>query len=191
MAEAGGDIARLLGIMAALRDPRSGCPWDVRQDFASIAPYTIEEAYEVADAIGRGDLDDLRDELGDLLLLAGDLTRHGTPAEAECVAKEFADVGVPVIAVLHGAGNGLITIAKGTLPLAIFGPAGYGRRNGILSVPTRIAEASAPLLFGLLLAALGSEAVLVTAALCLSAFASLLLLRARSAPDRVAPSPGN
>ena len=54
--------------MAALRDPESGCPWDLEQDFASIAPYTIEEAYEVADAIDRGDLDDLRDELGDLLL---------------------------------------------------------------------------------------------------------------------------
>ena len=51
-----GDIARLLAIMAALRDPRSGCPWDVQQDFASIAPYTIEEAYEVADAIGRGEI---------------------------------------------------------------------------------------------------------------------------------------
>ena len=63
-----GDIARLLAIMAALRDPQTGCPWDVRQDFASIAPYTIEEAYEVADAIGRGDMDDLRGELGDLLL---------------------------------------------------------------------------------------------------------------------------
>ena len=58
---------------------------------------------------------------------------------------------------LHGAGNGMITIAKGTLPLAIFGPAGYGRRNGILSVPTRIAEASAPLVFGLLLTAIGSR----------------------------------
>ncbi|HET7125846.1 MAG TPA: nucleoside triphosphate pyrophosphohydrolase, partial [Lysobacter sp.] len=54
MVEADGDIARLLAIMAALRDPRTGCPWDVQQDFASIAPYTIEEAYEVADAIGRG-----------------------------------------------------------------------------------------------------------------------------------------
>jgi len=61
-------IDDLLRIMAALRDPRTGCPWDVRQDFASIAPYTIEEAYEVADAIDRGDFDDLRDELGDLLL---------------------------------------------------------------------------------------------------------------------------
>ncbi|MCF8477088.1 MAG: nucleoside triphosphate pyrophosphohydrolase [Pseudolabrys sp.] len=62
------DIARLLEIMAALRTPGSGCPWDLEQDFATIAPYTIEEAYEVADAIARGDLEDLRDELGDLLL---------------------------------------------------------------------------------------------------------------------------
>jgi len=54
--------------MAALREPKTGCPWDIEQDFSTIAPYTIEEAYEVADAIARGDLDDLRDELGDLLL---------------------------------------------------------------------------------------------------------------------------
>ncbi len=99
--------------------------------------------------------------------------------------------GAAVFAVLHGAGNGMITIAKGTLPLAIFGPTGYGRRNGILSVPTRIAEASAPLVFGVLLNAIGSQAVLVTAGLCLSAFASLLLLRVRRAPDRALPSPGN
>jgi ATP diphosphatase len=63
-----GDIEGLLGIMARLRDPEGGCPWDVRQTFATIAPYTIEEAYEVADAIDRGNLGDLRDELGDLLL---------------------------------------------------------------------------------------------------------------------------
>ena len=62
------DIVRLLEIMAALRTPRTGCPWDLEQDFASIAPYTLEEAYEVVDAIERGDLADLRDELGDLLL---------------------------------------------------------------------------------------------------------------------------
>ena len=62
------DIERLLEIMAALRTPDTGCPWDLAQDFATIAPYTIEEAYEVADAIARGDLDDLCDELGDLLL---------------------------------------------------------------------------------------------------------------------------
>jgi len=62
------NIDRLIEIMAALRDPETGCPWDVKQDFATIAPYTIEEAYEVADAIERGDMDDLKDELGDLLL---------------------------------------------------------------------------------------------------------------------------
>lgn len=61
-------IDRLLAIMARLRDPQDGCPWDIEQNFASIAPYTIEEAYEVADAIERGDMDDLKDELGDLLL---------------------------------------------------------------------------------------------------------------------------
>ncbi|RXT57580.1 nucleoside triphosphate pyrophosphohydrolase [Bosea sp. Tri-44] len=62
------DIAGLIEIMAALRTPGTGCPWDLEQDFASIAPYTVEEAYEVADAIARGDLVDLKDELGDLLL---------------------------------------------------------------------------------------------------------------------------
>lgn len=60
-------IDRLLAIMARLRDPQTGCPWDVEQDFATIAPYTIEEAYEVEDAIARGDLSALREELGDLL----------------------------------------------------------------------------------------------------------------------------
>ncbi|MFK4507605.1 nucleoside triphosphate pyrophosphohydrolase [Bradyrhizobium daqingense] len=62
------DISRLIEIMAALRTPVTGCPWDLEQNFATIAPYTIEEAYEVVDAITRGDLDDLREELGDLLL---------------------------------------------------------------------------------------------------------------------------
>lgn len=61
-------IEGLLHIMAALRDPQGGCPWDVQQTFATIAPYTVEEAYEVADAIDRGDLPALKDELGDLLL---------------------------------------------------------------------------------------------------------------------------
>jgi nucleoside triphosphate diphosphatase len=62
------DIRRLIEIMAALRDPIAGCPWDVEQTFASIVPFTIEEAYEVADAVERGSTDDLREELGDLLL---------------------------------------------------------------------------------------------------------------------------
>jgi nucleoside triphosphate diphosphatase len=74
------DIARLIEIMAALRTPGTGCPWDLEQDFATIAPYTIEEAYEVADAIARGDFDDLRDELGDLLL---QVVFHARMAEEE------------------------------------------------------------------------------------------------------------
>ena len=61
-------IERLLEIMAKLRDPVGGCPWDLEQDFRTVAPYTLEEAYEVADAIERGDLGDLKEELGDLLL---------------------------------------------------------------------------------------------------------------------------
>jgi ATP diphosphatase len=66
--DAGSAFLRLAAIMARLRNPETGCPWDVAQDFATIAPYTIEEAYEVADAIARGDIADLRDELGDLQL---------------------------------------------------------------------------------------------------------------------------
>ena len=65
---AASSIDRLIDIMARLRDPQGGCPWDVEQTFATIAPYTIEKAYEVADAIDRGDLGELKDELGDLLL---------------------------------------------------------------------------------------------------------------------------
>jgi nucleoside triphosphate diphosphatase len=82
------DISRLLEIMTTLRTPGSGCPWDLEQNFATIAPYTIEEAYEVADAIARGDLDDLRDELGDLLL---QVVFHARMAE-EQNAFAFGDV---------------------------------------------------------------------------------------------------
>ncbi len=84
----GKNIGELLAIMARLRSPDGGCPWDLEQDFASIAPYTIEEAYEVADAIARGDLDDLKDELGDLLL---QVVYHARMAE-ERDAFEFGDV---------------------------------------------------------------------------------------------------
>jgi ATP diphosphatase len=82
------DIARLLEIMAALRTPVTGCPWDLEQDFASIAPYTLEEAYEVVDAIERGDMADLKDELGDLLL---QVVFHARMAE-EQGAFAFPDV---------------------------------------------------------------------------------------------------
>jgi len=81
-------MARLLEIMAALRTPGSGCPWDLQQDFSTIAPYTIEEAYEVADAIGRGDMDDLKEELGDLLL---QVVFHARMAQ-EAGLFDFGDV---------------------------------------------------------------------------------------------------
>lgn len=82
------DIARLIEIMAALRTPKTGCPWDLEQTFETIAPYTIEEAYEVADAIARNDLTHLKDELGDLLL---QVVYHSRIAE-EQGAFAFGDV---------------------------------------------------------------------------------------------------
>src|SRR5215471_17643242 len=82
------DIHKLLEIMVRLRAPAGGCPWDLEQTFATIAPYTIEEAYEVAEAIARNDLDDLREELGDLLL---QVVYHARVAE-EQGAFAFGDV---------------------------------------------------------------------------------------------------
>lgn len=82
------DITRLLEIMQALRTPETGCPWDLRQTFKSIAPYTIEEAYEVADAIENGDMEDLRLELGDLLLQ----TVYHAQMASEQGAFDFGDV---------------------------------------------------------------------------------------------------
>ncbi len=82
------DIARLLAVMARLRNRDNGCPWDLAQDFASIAPYTIEEAYEVADAIARGDMADLKGELGDLLF---QVVFHARMAE-EAGQFGFSDV---------------------------------------------------------------------------------------------------
>jgi len=90
------DIARLIEIMAALRTPGSGCQWDLEQTFRTIAPYTLEEAYEVADAIARGNLDDLKDELGDLLL---QVAFHARMAE-EQGAFDFGDVVETVTAKL-------------------------------------------------------------------------------------------
>jgi ATP diphosphatase len=88
------DITRLIEIMTALRTPGSGCPWDIEQTFRSIAPYTLEEAYEVADAIARGNLADLKDELGDLLL---QVVYHARMAQEEG-AFDFGDVVETVIA---------------------------------------------------------------------------------------------
>jgi nucleoside triphosphate diphosphatase len=94
--EAEGSIARLVGLMAALRTPGTGCPWDLEQSFATIAPYTLEEAYEVVDAIDRGDLDDLKDELGDLLL---QVVFHARMAE-EAGAFALPDVAAAISAKL-------------------------------------------------------------------------------------------
>jgi len=90
------DVERLLAIMALLRDPERGCPWDREQDFASIAPYTLEEAYEVEDAIRRGDFEALRDELGDLLL---QVVYHARMAE-EAGRFAFPDVVASIVAKL-------------------------------------------------------------------------------------------
>ncbi|MEE9319224.1 MAG: nucleoside triphosphate pyrophosphohydrolase [Granulosicoccus sp.] len=86
-------IDRLLDVMRRLRDPENGCPWDIQQTFATIAPYTIEEAYEVADAIERNDLDDLKDELGDLLL---QVVFHAQMASEQSVFN-FDDVAQAII----------------------------------------------------------------------------------------------
>jgi MFS family permease len=96
-------------------------------------------------------------------------------------AAIFAAVGVPaaaVFAVFYGAGNGLLTIARGTVPLAVFGPLAYGERTGLLGAPARAVQALAPLLFGLLLERMGVSVIVVSSALCLAAFAALMCLRA-------------
>ena len=87
------DISALIEVMRRLRDPQSGCPWDRAQDFNTIAPYTIEEAYEVADAIARNEMADLRDELGDLLL---QVVFHAQMAE-ERDEFAFADVVAAIV----------------------------------------------------------------------------------------------
>jgi hypothetical protein len=84
------------------------------------------------------------------------------------------------LTLLHGAGNGILTIARGTLPLAIFGPENYAYRLGLIGAPSRIAKAAAPLAFGLLIEPLGREIVVVSAGLSLAALVALLLLRAPS-----------
>src|SRR5436309_14121916 len=109
------DIAALIEIMARLRTPASGCPWDLAQTFETIAPYTLEEAYEVADAIARGDLADLREELGDLLL---QVVFHARIAQEQS-AFDFGDVVEAITTKLlrrhpHVFGN-----AEGLTPKAV------------------------------------------------------------------------
>jgi hypothetical protein len=95
-------------------------------------------------------------------------------------------LGAPAVAafaLLHGAGNGILTIAKGTLPLALFGPAGYGQRQGLLMLPARLGQALSPWLFGLLLAHLGAGALWCSAALALSALGALMWIRLPASKD--------
>jgi hypothetical protein len=93
---------------------------------------------------------------------------------------------ITAFAGLHGAGTGLLTIAKGTVPLAIFGPLGYGLRSGILGAPARATQAAAPLLFGVLIDRMGIGVLAISASLSLSAFLALLILKAQPA---AAPGP--
>jgi ATP diphosphatase len=109
------DIARLIEIMAALRTPGSGCPWDLEQTFRTIAPYTLEEAYEVADAIARGNLSDLKDELGDLLL---QVAYHARMAE-EQGTFDFGDVVETVTAKLVRRHPHVFTDADGRTAEAV------------------------------------------------------------------------
>ncbi|WP_428030200.1 nucleoside triphosphate pyrophosphohydrolase [Ancylobacter sp.] len=137
------DIRRLLEIMAALRTPATGCPWDLAQDFSSIAPYTIEEAYEVADAIARGDLDDLCDELGDLLLqvafharLAEERGAFDFGAVVEAITSKmirrhphvFGDVGGRDVAAVNAAWDAIKAQEKAER-------AGRRRRRGLPAEP--------------------------------------------------------
>ena len=93
-----------------------------------------------------------------------------------------------VFVVLHGMGNGVLTIAKGTLPLAVFGPVGYGARTGLISAPSRLLQATAHFLFGLVLEGGGvAWALWLTAGCCLAAFVALLLLRAVPPPGAALP----
>jgi MFS family permease len=100
-------------------------------------------------------------------------------------AAIFAVIGAPAaaaFAIFYGAGNGLLTIARGTVPLAVFGPHGYGKRTGLLGAPARAAQALAPLLFGLFLDTMGPAVILVSVALCLASFAALLCLHTSRHP---------
>ncbi len=104
------------------------------------------------------------------------------PLGALIMALTGGGAAAGVFAIFHGAGNGVITIARGTLPLAIFGPKNFGYRLGLLGAPARMAQAPAPLLFGLLIDWMGSRVLIVSSALSLAALAALFLVQVRSPP---------
>ena len=117
MSEAQRALARLIALMARLRDPERGCPWDLKQTFASVAPYTIEEAYEVADAIERDDREHLRDELGDLLFqvvfharMAEERGGFDFAAVADGIHEKLTRRHPPIFAGAHLAAEDLVRV---------------------------------------------------------------------------------
>jgi predicted MFS family arabinose efflux permease len=104
-----------------------------------------------------------------------------------CVIAIFGGVAAPAFALLYGAGNGILTIARGTLPLAIFGPENYAYRLGLIGAPSRICQALAPLAFGLLIEPMGHWVVAVSAGLSLAALIALMSLRSAKAAGKIAP----
>jgi hypothetical protein len=109
-------------------------------------------------------------------LLSARLAAAAHPVAAVCLVA-FGGPAAYAFALIHGAGNGILTIAKGTLPLALFGPAGYGARVGWLNAPARVLQAAAPLTFGAALAAWGLQAIWVTAGVGVLATMALLLIK--------------
>lgn len=132
-------IDRLLAIMARLRDPATGCEWDLAQDFATIAPYTIEEAYEVADAIARGDMSDLLGELGDLLL---QVVFHARMAE-EAGHFGFGDVAAAIADKMEARHPHIFAEASGTMTEARWEDLKAAERaaNGVTSALDGVAVA--------------------------------------------------
>jgi len=128
------EIERLLEIMAALRTPETGCPWDLAQNFSTIAPYTLEEAYEVADAIARGDLVELKDELGDLLL---QVVFHARMAE-EQGAFDFGDVVQAIIEKLIRRHPHVFAEQSSPTPRAVEGLKKNSKNGTLAGVPVAL-----------------------------------------------------
>jgi predicted MFS family arabinose efflux permease len=194
---------------AASHDPHAPANWEPRREMILLA-YVFAAAWFVTGAMA-AHLPALFERMGATTVQAVAASALVGPAQVAARVAEFiimrrihplvsariaasmhpigaavlAAFGAPAavaFALLHGAGNGLLTIARGTVPLALFGPVNYGARTGLLGAPARTAQAAAPLLFGLLLDAMGVWVLAVSAGLCLSALAALLLLRT-SEPD--------
>ncbi|HJV71853.1 MFS transporter [Ideonella sp.] len=164
--------------------------WFISTAMAAHLPRMLQAAgASLAAAVGVGALIGPAQVAGRLLefgflrrvhpLLSARLAALAHPAGAATLLLA-GPVAAPVFAVLHGAGNGILTIAKGTLPLVLFGPQGYGARQGWLMLPARVAQAMAPFLFGLALDRLGAPAMWLSAALGMAAFVALMAVKAQS-----------